>query len=258
MTVGVFCDLDGNLIYSGRRVANPEGLVIAQANAGVPKAWMTPTAARGLQEIRERAVFVPTTTRSLEQYQRVSLPGGADQVAIIANGARLIIDGVEDSEWAQARLDPSWGASPAATVIGTFDRVLGEASWYAKSENYDSIISVSANPGQPFPDAALETVTDIATDHGYTVYLRGNKASVFPSHITKEAAAEEIRTRLGLTRTIAAGDFHHDTGIMTWADDAIQPAHGVAAPGIRQTRAHGVEAGEEIVDAFLAFLNASQ
>ncbi|GEK85184.1 hypothetical protein [Microbacterium aerolatum] len=73
------------------------------------------------------------------------------------------------------------------------------------------------------------------------------------AQITNEAAAAETITRLGAPRTITSGDRHLDVGMMRRADEAIQPAHGAGAAGIRQTARAGVLAGEDVIAEFRRF-----
>ena len=55
---------------------------------------MIAAAAKQLGHVVEASTFVPVTTRVVEQYRRVELPGAPPQYAIAANGGVLLIDGV--------------------------------------------------------------------------------------------------------------------------------------------------------------------
>ena len=64
-----------------------------------PLSYMTETAAGLLDDLAGGTVFVPTTTRTREQYHRIHLPGPAARFAICANGGHLLVDGESDPDW---------------------------------------------------------------------------------------------------------------------------------------------------------------
>ncbi|MDR2137476.1 MAG: hypothetical protein LBO68_04225, partial [Synergistaceae bacterium] len=63
-------DLDNTLIHSYKR-ALPSDICVERKD-GRALSFMTPRGRRMLQKARERCCFVPVTTRSLEQYRRLS------------------------------------------------------------------------------------------------------------------------------------------------------------------------------------------
>src|SRR5690606_6024759 len=105
MPVLVASDLDRTLIYSAAALAltMPDAraprLLCVEVHESKPLCYMTETAAGLLTELGDSAVFVPTTTRTRKQYQRINLPGPAPAYAICANGGHLLVDGVSDPDW---------------------------------------------------------------------------------------------------------------------------------------------------------------
>lgn len=101
----VASDLDRTLIYSSAALAltMPDAraprLLSVEVHESKPLSYMTETAAGLLAELGDVADFVPTTTRTRKQYQRIQLPGPAPKYAICANGGHLLVDGVTDPEW---------------------------------------------------------------------------------------------------------------------------------------------------------------
>ena len=105
MPVLVASDLDRTLIYSAAALAltMPDAraprLLCVEVHESRPLSYMTETAAQLLTDLGDTAVFVPTTTRTRKQYQRISLPGPPPKYAICANGGHLLVDGVSDPDW---------------------------------------------------------------------------------------------------------------------------------------------------------------
>ena len=106
----VASDLDRTLIYSSAALAltMPDAraprLLCVEVHESRPLSYMTETAAGLLTDLGDRAVFVPTTTRTRKQYQRINLPGPTPAYAICANGGHLLVDGVPDPDWHAAVL----------------------------------------------------------------------------------------------------------------------------------------------------------
>lgn len=113
-TVLVASDLDRTLIYSARSAELPPGSpvrlrLVERDGEGAPLSHLTERAAQLLAELAGEAVFVPATTRTVEQYRRIRLPGPAvggaaadwcPPYAICANGGRLLVAGEPDQDWA--------------------------------------------------------------------------------------------------------------------------------------------------------------
>ena len=102
MPVLVASDLDRTLIYSSAALAltMPDAraprLLCVEVHESRPLSYLTETAAGLLTELGDAAVFVPTTTRTRKQYQRINLPGPVPKYAICANGGHILVDGVHD------------------------------------------------------------------------------------------------------------------------------------------------------------------
>lgn len=253
MTTAIFSDLDGTLIYSARHLGEELDLTIVEQLDGNPQAWMTSRAAADLRDLRDLVPFIPVTTRVESQYRRVKLPGGEAEYAILGNGSRILIGGVEDPDWTARVEDSSWAVGRPQVMADTLERILAGEEWAKEVRIYDNIVCVAAHRGFKVPELYAALIDQLASDNGCSAYPQGRKTHIIPTHITKEAAAAEVATRLRATQSIAAGDHHLDIGLMRWADHAIQPAHGVSAPGIRETSKSGVLAGEQIVEVFHEF-----
>ena len=52
-----------------------------------------------LKKLKEKALFVPVTTRTVEQYRRIDLGVGTLPYALVCNGGVLLANGQEDESW---------------------------------------------------------------------------------------------------------------------------------------------------------------
>ncbi|MDO4719454.1 MAG: hypothetical protein Q4A78_02220 [Peptostreptococcaceae bacterium] len=92
-------DLDKTLIYSHRAEIGEDKFCV-ELYQGREVSFMTDRTRSLLGRIadREGVLIVPTTTRSVEQYERISLPI-APEYALVCNGGVLLRRGVRDESW---------------------------------------------------------------------------------------------------------------------------------------------------------------
>ena len=255
----VASDLDRTLIYSsaalGLRMPDAEAprLLCVEVYQHKPLSYLTETAAALLGELARTTVFVPTTTRTREQYGRIRLPGPVPRFAICANGGHLLVDGESDRDW-QARVSRRIAAE-SAPLAEVRTRLLAAAdpAWLLKERVAEDLFAYLVVERSSLPDGWVEELGEWAADHGWTVSLQGRKIYAVPAPLTKSAAMREVARRTGATLTLAAGDSLLDADLLLAADRAWRPAHGELAetgwdaPHVRVTAEGGVAAGEEIL-----------
>lgn len=269
MTQLVASDLDRTLIYSaaalGLTVPDAEAprLLCVEVYEGKPLSYVTETAAGLLDELARTAVFVPTTTRTREQYGRIHLPGPAPRFAICANGGHLLVDGVSDPDW-RAAVDRRLAAECAsldevrAHLVRTAD-----PAWLLKERVAEDLFAYLVVERALLPAQWVEELAAWAEPRGWTVSLQGRKLYAVPKPLTKSAAVREVARRTGAREILAAGDSLLDADLLLAADRSWRPGHGelantgFTAPGLTVLPQRGVAAGQEIVGAFLAAQRAA-
>ncbi|CAM5540436.1 HAD family hydrolase [Streptomyces avidinii] len=264
MTVLVASDLDRTLIYStaalGLTMPDPVAprLLCVEVHESKPLSYMTETAAELLAELTAdpSVVFVPTTTRTRKQYQRIRFPGRPAPYAICANGGQLLVDGVPDRDWRRqvaARL-----AEECAPLEEVHQHLLSTAdpAWLRKARLAEDLFAYLVVERALVPDEWVKALSEWAEARGWAVSLQGRKIYAVPRPLTKSAAMYEVARRTGATTTLAAGDSLLDADLLLAADAAWRPGHGEladaawTAPTVTALATAGVLAGEEIVRAF--------
>ncbi|WP_295693730.1 HAD family hydrolase [Lapillicoccus sp.] len=258
----VFSDLDRTLVYSpsallleGADESAPRLLCI-EVHDGRPLSFVTETAAAALATLARSRRLVPATTRTVEQYRRIHLPGPPPAYAICANGGRLLADGVEDADWSRAVVDA------LATTSAPLPEILEQLAGLCTPRGEDPFVDKVRQAADLFcyvvvkrsrvPAGWIDEVTGVARERGWEVSLQGRKVYLTPAGLDKAHAAAEVVARLGATTTSAAGDSLLDAALLETADAAIVPRHGElievgwSAPRAQVTRHAGVLAGEEI------------
>ncbi|MER5845706.1 HAD family hydrolase [Streptomyces sp. NPDC002012] len=259
----VASDLDRTLIYSTAALQLPmpdaeaPRLLCVEVYDHKPLSYMTETAATLLDELARTTVFVPTTTRTREQYGRIHLPGPAPRFAICANGGHLLVDGESDPDW-QTQVSRRL-ADECASLAEVRAHLLAAAdpAWLLKERVAEDLFAYLVVERALLPEGWVKELGEWAETRGWTVSLQGRKIYAVPGPLTKSAAMNEVARRAGATLTLAAGDSLLDADLLLAADRAWRPAHGEladtgwSAPHVDVTAEHGVAAGEEILRHFL-------
>ncbi|MGW0552995.1 HAD family hydrolase [Streptomyces sp. NPDC002926] len=259
----VASDLDRTLIYSAAALqlpmpdADAPRLLCVEVYEGKPLSYLTETAAGLLTRLAADSVFVPTTTRTREQYHRIHLPGPAPQFAICANGGHLLVDGVSDPDW-QRRVAATL-ADECASLAEVRAHLIAAAdpAWLLKERIAEDLFAYLVVERTLLPDGWVKELAKWAEGRGWTVSLQGRKIYAVPQPLTKSAAVREVARRTGSERILAAGDSLLDADLLLAADRAWRPGHGELAdsgwiaPNTDVLTEKGIAAGEEILRRFL-------
>ncbi|CAM5371774.1 hypothetical protein GCM10010329_15450 [Streptomyces spiroverticillatus] len=260
----VASDLDRTLIYSAAALGlrGPDNraprLLCVEIHEGKPLSYVTETAAGLLPELADRALFVPTTTRTRKQYRRIQLPVPTPEFAICTNGGHILVNGVSDPDWHErvtARLADE--CAPLAEIRAHLART-ADPAWLLKDRVAEDLFAYLVVDRSLLPGGWLKELAGWAGERGWTVSLQGRKIYVVPAPLTKSAAVREVARRTGARLTLAAGDSLLDADLLSAADRGWRPGHGEladegwTAPHVTALEEKGVAAGEEILRRFIA------
>ncbi|MEU8518323.1 HAD family hydrolase [Streptomyces sp. NBC_01216] len=260
----VASDLDRTLIYSvaALALAMPDAqaprLLTVEVHESKPLSFMTEDAAALLARLATETVFVPTTTRTRKQYQRIRLPGPAPRYAICANGGHILVDGACDRDWNDEVVRRLADECAPLSEIRAYLTATADLSWVRKHRVAEDLFAYLVVERERLPAEWLERFGEWAGDRGWTVSLQGRKVYAVPKPLTKSAAMREVARRTGATLTLAAGDSLLDADLLSAADRSWRPGHGEladtrwTAPHLDALTESGVAAGEEILRRFLA------
>lgn len=257
MSNAFFCDLDQTMIFSKRVVNNHmdtfNGLVVVETYQGLPSAFMTLEASKVLQDLSKDINFIPCSTRSPEQYERVHLPDVGIKYTILDNGGTILVNGREDKEWdSQLRKVVTEVSMDPNEVFAEITAKYGDEEWFDRIKiTSDMFVAVIGH--ESIPAHFIEYVESRLPVWNYRYSVQSRSIYMIPITVTKENAAAEIASRVGATATFGAGDSQLDLGLLRWADNAIRPAHGElydlkTAEDIRVTTKSGPAAGEQILE----------
>ncbi len=212
-----FCDLDNTLIYSYKHEIGSNKRCV-ELYQGREISFMTEQTYRLLCGIKESVSIVPTTTRTVEQYQRIDLGIGALRYVLACNGGVLLQNGTEDGAWYRQSLAL---AEPARASL-TLGRALMEQD---KNRCFEvrSIRDLFLFTKSRDPLESMAYYKECLDMDQVDVYANGIKLYILPKALNKGAALLRLKKQLGADAAAAAGDSVFDVSMLNQADIAAAP-----------------------------------
>lgn len=210
-------DLDNTLIFSYKHEIGTEKRLVERYQ-GREVSYMTEETFRLLKEIKKKVLVVPTTTRTIQQYERIQLGIGALPYALVCNGGILLEEGKEVASWYQTSLELA-ARSKAALVQGSAllerepersleVRNIRELFVFTKCRNAETVVR------------HLKEELDLSL---VDVFCQGEKTYIIPKSLRKGMAVRRFREYIHGDQVIAAGDSPFDISMFQEADIGIAP-----------------------------------
>lgn len=250
----VAVDLDQTVVYSRRAAGEAGPSEVVEHLDGEPLSSMTVGAVRAYAALAARHVVVPVTTRTVTQYERITLPAPAPY-AVCANGGVLLIDGARDAAWTQWVRTVSTASAPLADVQARVGAVADEP-WVRLVRTAEELfVYLVAHAREQLPEPWLAALTADLAALGWGVSVQGRKVYAVPAGLSKAAAVARLAELLGTDVLLAAGDSLLDRQLLELAvasgGAAVRPAHGELHEqgwgGAHVTAQTGARAGEELL-----------
>jgi hydroxymethylpyrimidine pyrophosphatase-like HAD family hydrolase len=257
-------DLDRTLFYSIRAI---EELGIPTSSKLKPIeqkdhhwiAFMTESAYISLKALSQRCLFIPVTTRTIEQFKRFFIFEREIPLsyAITSNGAHILYKGEPLKEWSEhvstrIRLESVFKEELLSLLAREGLYFEGQIK---QAENLFFYFILNSFP----PAVDKKAINEFVTKYGWRISLQGRKLYFLPRSISKGTALEFICNREGRELIAGAGDSLLDWDFLQMCRYRFVPRHGelaslAEAKGLTFTKKDGVVAGEEILQQFLELL----
>ena len=223
-----FSDLDNTLIYSNKHRKSDD--ICIELNKGKEQGFMTPNTYNLFQECIKKVMFIPVTTRSIEQYNRIEWPEGfKPEYEITTNGAIIFNKGEIEPDWID-KSKASFGKYKAE-LLSSQEKLIKEDKYIRCRIVDDMYLFAYCKDDVKASDCAKEN-----ENQHLSVVASGKKLYFFPPSINKGAAVCEVIHRLNPTLTIAAGDSIIDVPMLNSVDIAIVPNEYLANKIITPTK----------------------
>lgn len=211
-------DLDNTLLFTQKHIPENADKVCVEYYQEQPHGFFTEETVRLLMEVCRQTQFVPVTTRSLEQYRRITWPDGCiPHLALTTNGSLLLIDGEVDEAWQQASLEM---VRLHAAELGRLHALLSPNKAFVHCRLVDQMylfVSCEDEAAAVREEAKCREMTSL------TVEASGRKIYFFPPGIDKGTSLERLRKRFLPRKIFCAGDSLIDLPMLEKADAAFVP-----------------------------------
>lgn len=215
MDIFFACDLDNTLIYSYKK--KEDGYICVEINKGTEQGFMTQYVYNNFIAMTKKVRFIPVTTRSVEQYNRIHFPCDyVPEYALVSNGATLIHNGTIQTEWNLIEKNDSL-ESKLKEVYNSYKNDKRFTNCRIIDESYVYVYCADDTD-------AVKTATELTEAVDMTVELSGKKIYFFPENLDKGNAVKKLNGIIGSDSIISAGDSSMDCTMLDVADKAVIPA----------------------------------
>lgn len=259
-------DLDRTLIYSEKFIndTNEKDVILLESkfkdNQQIKISYMYKKTLTRLKEIDSEEIFIPVTTRSLDQYRRIQLKENeiTPMYAVTSNGGNILINGEVDQEWQEII---SRQLDDLPLKIDQCYKLLSDQHSHPSIEEIKKVEGLFVYclvDLETFSPGVLEAFQLSVDKQGWCVFYHGRKVYIIPKFIKKEEALRHIIDHYIKTShlVVSAGDSNMDVGMAKVSDYFIGPRHGGVLPLIENmdkekyviTEKMGFESSLEILE----------
>ena len=182
---------------------------------GREQSFISSRAVELLKEVIKKVLFIPVTTRSIEQYQRIQwLEGIKPEFAVVSNGANLIHNDNIDKNW---RHDTYHYIQPYINELNQQQILLSQNPNFTICRIVDdSFLFLKC-----FDDVDVESIsTELQAQTNLTVQYSGQKIYLFPPKLNKGEALLQLKKLFNPDKVFCAGDSVIDVPMLNLSDIA--------------------------------------
>ena len=221
-------DLDNTLIYSYKKDIGNR--ILVEEKDGKKLSYMTEEAYQMMSVLSDQVSFVPVTTRSMEQYNRIRFPEHlrtgkrTPEYALVSNGGILLHNGEIENEWlAESMAVKRESEEEMEKGMNILE--------YTKDRDLDVrlVDGLFVFTKVKNPERTLEQLNTALDPDQVSLFSNGEKVYIFPKKMSKAWAVRRLKERLRPHITAAAGDSMFDIGMLEEADVSFYPneLHGM-------------------------------
>lgn len=227
--VTFFSDIDNTLLFSHHREIEGKKLCVERLK-GREQGYVTQYTYDVLKVVEDIAL-VPVTTRTELQYDRISefFSKLGVRYALICNGGELLVDGQIDLMWHDESLELAKMELSAVIDAGNSLKQYVDQSKIHFVKEY-LIYATVENP----ENIALLISNGVDIEKVY-VGFDSRKIYIIARSINKGDSIKRLQKKLGIKKTIAAGDSDFDISMLNIADIALIPKNLIGKVNNRNT-----------------------
>lgn len=211
-------DLDNTLIYSYKKNIGLDKILV-ESKDGKELSFMSKYSHDYLKKIYYKSGFIPLTTRSLDQYRRISFfEGCIPAYALVSNGGILLKNGLIVNEWYSESLlmfqNVKDEINKGKILLSNDNNIYFEIKIIDGLFLFTKSSNVNETKEKLIKEIDIEIVD---------IYENGDKIYIFPKKINKGNALRRLRKLFMQKEIICAGDSIMDVPMLLESDIAIYP-----------------------------------
>ncbi len=210
-------DLDNTIIYSYKHdIGNEKMNVELYKEREI--SFITKQTFELLKKVKEEFLIIPTSTRTIEQYERINLKIGTFKYALVCNGSVLLVDGKKDKDWYEESLRL---AKPSNLEVKKALEYLENDKRRIFELRYIEDLFVFTKCDEA--ETVVNELREYLDKNLVNVFNNKEKVYVLPTSLSKGKAIERLRKYLKVEFIIAAGDSEFDISMVEAADVGLVP-----------------------------------
>lgn len=252
-------DLDQTLIYSRRAFRShvlEEDITLIETLEGREISFMTNKAIELLKQLSSNMIFIPVTTRTIEQFKRITMfqCHSFSHYAITSNGGFVLNKGEIDEDWHKLIEEKLKACSHKEDILHKFNEISHE-EWISTEKIADNLFYYFIVDREKIPFHELDSFTTWLHTQGWNYSLQGRKLYFVPKPVNKWDAVHYLKQVTNERFVATAGDSLLDLCLLENADFSIIPAHGELHQveqlplKIKKASNKGIYASEEILQS---------
>ncbi len=212
-------DIDNTLIYSHKKELNAEKIP-CELYEGSNISFITKNTQEKLDYIYENSLFVPVTTRSIEQFKRITFSCWQPKYAITSNGGSLLIDGKPSRQWHDYFINT---IQNAVFALNKAKELLENHEYRIYDIKLVDNLFIYTKSSKP--EITVDMLQNSLQNEPVKVYTNFSKVYVVPESIDKGKALKKFINdyTVSIDNIVSAGDSFFDIPLLEAANYAIFP-----------------------------------
>lgn len=253
-------DLDRTLIYSKKFVIKHDKKVqLVEKKKDKEISYMLNSSIDILKALSNKLLFVPVTTRSIEQYKRIAVfqKEIKPKYFIVCNGGNIFIDGKVDKDWSRLiknKLNNE--CLMMKDVLLEFNKMKSFFN-IDRIKEVDNLFFVCIFKNE-VPKEIIHELSIWVEKNNWRMFINGRKLYLIPKHVNKSEAVKYVANKEGIKNIISSGDSLLDYDMARISNMFISPQHGeinklnnIDKSIVKFTTNSGIYASREILETVL-------
>lgn len=219
-------DLDQTLIFSKKwcEFARARDLKVVEYLNGKEQSYISKEALSLLEKIHREFLFIPSTTRTLNQYNRITFPNIKAKYSIVSNGAVILNEGKIDEVWKESIEKLKLNYPSIDEVKSKLKGIENQKGFIELKTVEDGFLYMINEEAVFSRELIFEYERELKKD-GWIISDQGRKVYFLPECIQKGKALNYLKENINVKYLVSAGDSNLDLSLKKESDLFFIPPH---------------------------------